>query len=212
MAGELQQLITSWDSHKEKNVWLRQSESREGLVEAMFQALCAIEEPALLEQFLSHALTTPKHYGLHAVLIPAVQQMHQQLNRKSPGRKSYQRLLTHCLDGLQALTKTPVPVPTDWAQNIKIKCTCDDCAELQHFLRDPQEQVHRFRVRKDRRQHLHQQINAHGCDMDHVTDRRGSPQTLVCTKNRASYERKQQQFETDTRLLAELRVIAESSA
>lgn len=212
MAGELQQVITSWDSHKEKNVWLRQSESREGIVEAVFQALCAIKEPAVLEQFLSHALTTPKHYGLHTVLIPAVQQLHQQLDRKSPGRESYRRLLTHCLDGLQALTKTPVPVPTDWAQNIKIKCTCDDCAELQHFLRDPQEQVHRFRVRKDRRQHLHQQINAHGCDVDHVTDRRGSPQTLVCTKNRASYERKQQQFETDTRLLAELRVIAEASA
>ena len=131
--------------------------------------------------------------------------------RKSPGRESYRRLLKHCLEALQALTKTPVPVPTDWAQDVTLGCTCADCAELQHFLRDPQERVHRFRVRKDRRQHLHQQINAHGCDVDHVTDRKGSPQTLVCTKNRASYEKRQQQFETDTQLLAELHASAESS-
>jgi hypothetical protein len=46
--------------------------------------------------------------------------------------------------------------------------------------------------------------------MTHVTDRRGSPQTLVCTKNRASYERQQKQFEKDAELLAELRVLAEA--
>jgi hypothetical protein len=62
-----------------------------------------------------------------------------------------------------------------------------------------------FRVRKDRRQHLHQQIDAHGCDLTHVTERKGSPQTLVHTKTRASYERRQRQFEADTALLAELR-------
>jgi hypothetical protein len=43
-------------------------------------------------------------------------------------------------------------------------------------------------VRKERRQHLHQIIDRHGCDLTHITDRRGSPQTLVCTKTTASYE------------------------
>jgi hypothetical protein len=57
---------------------------------------------------------------------------------------------------------------------------------------------------------LYQQIDRHGCGMTHVTDRRGSPQTLVCTQNRASYERQQKQFEKDTQLLAELRVLAEA--
>jgi hypothetical protein len=46
--------------------------------------------------------------------------------------------------------------------------------------------------------------------MTHVTERKGSPQTLICTKTRASYERRQQQFETDTQLLAELRDMAEA--
>ena len=92
-----------------------------------------------------------------------------------------------------------MPVPTDWAQDIEIRHNCEDCQELQRFLRDPEERVHRFRVRKERRQHLHRQIDSHGCDMIHVTERKGSPQTLVCTKTRASYER-QQQFETYTQL------------
>ena len=82
-------------------------------------------------------------------------------------------------------------------------------AELQQFLIDPQEQVHRFRVRKDHRQPLHPQIGRHGCDMSHVTERRGSPQTLVCTKNRAPDERKQMQFEEDTQLRQQLRILAE---
>ncbi len=82
---------------------------------------------------------------------------------------------------------------------------CADCRELQQFLRDPVEQVHRFRVAKHRRQHLHNQISSHGCDMTHVTDHTGSPQTLVCTKNRASYERKKAELASNEKLLTELR-------
>jgi hypothetical protein len=54
-------------------------------------------------------------------------------------------------------------------------------------------------------------IDAHGCDLDHVTERKGLPQTLVCTKNRASYERRQRQFATDTRLLIKLCDLATGS-
>jgi len=49
--------------------------------------------------------------------------------------------------------------------------------------------VRRFSVRKELRKHLHRIIDSDGCDLDHQTDRRGSPQTLVCTKNYASYEK-----------------------
>ena len=127
---------------------------------------------------------------------------------ESPGAAAYRRLLQHCIDALQALTDTPVTIPDHWAQDIEINHNCEDCQELQRFLRDPERRVHRFRVRKDRRQHLHRQIDSHGCDMTHVTERQGSPQTLVCTKTRASYERRQRQFEADTELLVELRDMA----
>ena len=46
----------------------------------------------------------------------------------------------------------------------------------------------RFPLAKKRRQHLHQIIDGNRCDLTHVTERRGSPFTLVCTKTTASYE------------------------
>jgi hypothetical protein len=64
--------------------------------------------------------------------------------------------------------------------------------------------VGRFALRKERRQHLHCQIEAHRCDCTHVTERKGSPQTLVCTKSQASYERRLRQYQLDLQLLAEL--------
>ncbi|ETW97697.1 MAG: hypothetical protein ETSY1_21640, partial [Candidatus Entotheonella factor] len=210
LVGELQAVMEQWDQHVETSPWLREHETREGIVESLFQALAAIEAPDLLENFLTHALTNPKHYDLHTVLIPAVKTSYYEVDEQSLGTEVMHRLLQHCIDELHDLTKTPVPVPTDWAQDIEIRHNCEDCRELQRFLRDPKAQVYRFRVRKDRREHLHRQIDSHGCDMTHVTERKGSPQTLVCTKTRASYERRQRQFEIDTQLLEELREMAEA--
>jgi hypothetical protein len=74
-------------------------------------------------------------------------------------------------------------------------------------LADPDEAVHRFRVRKDRRQHLHQIIDRHRCDLTHVTERRGSPQTLVCTKTTASYEAACRVHERDQQFLSRLEAL-----
>lgn len=80
---------------------------------------------------------------------------------------------------------------------VKLSCRCEDCRELQAFALNPDEQTHRFRVRKDRRQPLHRNIERHGLDMTHVTERKGSPQTLVCTKTRRTYERRCDQYQKD---------------
>ena len=56
------------------------------------------------------------------------------------------------------------------------------------------------------RQHLHRQIEQHGLDMTHVTERKGSPQTLLCTKDRRSYLRQCEQYRKD---VAALGVLAE---
>jgi hypothetical protein len=72
------------------------------------------------------------------------------------------------------------------------------------FLKNKSESVYRFRRRQDLRQHLETKIAQHQCDLALLTDRRGSPQTLVCTKTQACYERRLAQFEIDVRLLGEL--------
>ena len=76
------------------------------------------------------------------------------------------------------------------------------------FTLDPVEQTHRFRVRLDRRQHLDQMIERHALDMTHDTERKGSPQTLVCTKDRRSYHRRCDQYRKDIAALTSLAELA----
>jgi hypothetical protein len=68
---------------------------------------------------------------------------------------------------------------------------------LQSFAEDPAQKVYRFRIRKDRRQHLHRTIESYQMDMTHQTERQGSPQTLVCTKTRRSYQKRLRQYAED---------------
>ena len=117
-----------------------------------------------------------------------------------------ERLWSCAAEALLARAGQPPAPQADWHQTVRIGCECEDCRELQAFARDPDEQVHRFRVRKDRRRHLHSQIDRHGLDMTHVTERKGSPQTLVCTKTRRSYERKCAAYRED---IAALGVLAD---
>src|SRR5260221_10539633 len=98
--------------------------------------------------------------------------------------------LASCREKLETLTAKDPAAPKNARRAAKIDCTCDDCAELKRFLEDPSETVHRFRVRQDRRQHLADRIRSSHSDLDLVTDKRGSPQTLVCTKNWASFQKR----------------------
>jgi hypothetical protein len=205
VAAELERTIRQWDAQKERVHWGSERQGRKGVIESLARALSAVGEGGLLKQFLAHALADKGHYDLHAVLVPAVKTMYQWTTRETALVEGRQQILEHCIAELGRLTEKPVQEPKDWAQAITLRCQCADCQELRQFLRDPKEKVHRFRVAEARRRHLHQQIDSHGCDMTHVTERTGSPYTLVCTKNRASYDRKKAEFEANGQLLAELR-------
>lgn len=106
---------------------------------------------------------------------------------------------------MEALAAEKPQAPADFRRDANITCRCADCRELVRFLNDPHEKVHRFPMGKERRRHLHQAIEWGQCDVAHVTERRGSPQTLVCTKNTASFQRRLRQYEVDQKHLAALR-------
>ncbi|VUC31624.1 unnamed protein product [Clonostachys rosea] len=63
-----------------------------------------------------------------------------------------------------------------------VRCTCADCTHLNAFLSSSTQRVGRFAVNKQRRQHLHNQLDNYRIDCTHETTRVGSPQTLVVTK------------------------------
>ena len=95
-------------------------------------------------------------------------------------------------------SETPPPAPVDWAQDVaEANFNMPELRELVRFARDPVRQVSSFRSKKEIREQIHNFIERLGLDMTHVTERKGSPYTLVCTKTRATYERVCDQYRRD---------------
>ena len=120
------------------------------------------------------------------------------------GSTAYLTLWSQASDALLHRSEKPPEPPPDWVVKARISCDCDLCAALRTFCADPVAHVHRFPVRKELRKHLHRQIDRYRLDMSHVTERRGSPYTLVCTKNRATHERRLREYAKDVETMRSL--------
>jgi len=173
-------------------------------IESLFKALSAIDETALLQEAVEHFINEKKHYKIHEILIPVVKNIGSWIKEQPHVKPPYFKLLEYCAAELKKATSTPIEEPKDWKQDIKLSCKCADCKQLQSFLKEPETQVYYFRVKEERRRHLHNQIKTHVPDMTHVTDRRGSPYTLVCTKTRDSYRNQLKQRAVDLALFDEI--------
>ncbi|MDE0407643.1 MAG: 2OG-Fe(II) oxygenase, partial [Alphaproteobacteria bacterium] len=110
---------------------------------------------------------------------------------------AYASLWCQTTDALLDRSARPPQPPRDWTIAAPIPCDCEICTELKAFCRDPVASVLRFPLRKELRRHLHRQIDTYRLDMFHETERCGSPFTLVCTKNRASYDRRLDEYAGD---------------
>jgi hypothetical protein len=173
-----------------------------------FTSLRGCQPSPASNDFVEHVLKQDRHYDLHEVLIPDLKSIYRWLPKVPGAEPAARDLLEHCLLALRTATARPIEPPADWTREAALDCKCADCLELSRFLKDPEQRVGRFPLAKQRRQHLHQQIRRHHCDCTHVTERVGRPQTLVCTKTQASYERRLKQYHQDLKLLAELESLA----
>ena len=106
-------------------------------------------------------------------------------------------LWRHAASFLLARSAVPPEQPRDWVIETRIACDCEHCARLQAFCADPAGTMIRFRMRQDLRLHVESTIKTGHLDIDCQTERRGSPHTLICTKNRATYERRCAQYAED---------------
>ena len=171
----------------------------------LFECLTILKSPRLRAAATAAIVADDTTFDARTTITPALRELRDR-SVAVMGDCEGERLWSCAAEALLARAGQPPAPPTDWRQAVRIGCKCEDCRELQAFARDPDEQIHRFRVRKDRRRHLHRQIDRHGPDMTHVTERQGSPQTLVCTKTRHSYERKCAAYRED---IAALGVLAD---
>lgn len=151
-------------------------------------------DPVLLDAALDAILARPAVWNMDRVLIPAI----LRLGDTSP------RLRDAGLAFLRARIALPLAPPADWARDPALTCSCPHCAGLARFLADPAQPRWEFRAAQAQRTHVETTIANSKCDVDTATVRKGSPHTLVCTKNQASYEARARQRQGDLTLLERL--------
>jgi hypothetical protein len=167
----------------------------------LFRALVAIG-PELATAAAEYVLKSPATYDFDTVLVPASFTLMETpaIERQA----AVQRLRSACaehLDGRIALDLRP---PGDWRRGDRLGCSCADCQALAGFLRDGAQKTWVFAAAQPRRSHVEATIRNSRCDVNHVTEKRGSPHRLVCTKNQASYQRRRVQRVDDLAARARL--------
>ena len=211
LARELVAAIERLDGERPEYDWRAEKVERATVLAAMARSLMASGQSELLSEFLDHTFEVLKWYPLTEVHIKALVSLRPWLKKNV--KKPFPPLakwLDWVREQLEALTAQEPQKPADFRRAAPITCTCADCAELKRFLVDPREAVHRFKAAKERRRHLHSQIDAHKIDLTHLTDRHGSPQTLVCTKTTASYQASLKKYHEDQEHLKAVKAIGAS--
>jgi predicted 2-oxoglutarate/Fe(II)-dependent dioxygenase YbiX len=163
--------------------------------ETIADLLSGLVRIGLADAALDTILAWPQTYDADAVLIPAL----LSLDRMAPAR-----LREACLTHLRARIAEELAPPADWKRDDRLKCACAHCRELARFLADPGQKMWAFRAVQADRSHVESIILNSKSDVATETLRKGSPHTLVCTKNQASYQRRVQQRQADLKTLARI--------
>jgi hypothetical protein len=164
-------------------------------LENMLRALQPFNGGTLCGTAAEKIASRPEVFSPVTLVVPAIGRICMGRRQKTVAvDRSVRHLWTRAAEFLLLRSEIPPAPPPDWCLNAELSCSCPDCRELQAFARSPALRVHRFRVWKERRSHLHHMIDGHRLDMTHVTERAGSPQTLVCTKDRRTFDRRTKEY------------------
>lgn len=170
--------------------WQRPTATEPATVVCLLTALIAIDR-SLVDRAATYMLAWPKTYDLDRVLVPALRQLAQR------GDPAIAPLLSACRSHLRARIAEELAPPRDWRRQSAVGCTCEHCRQLSAFLDDPALKLWVLRAAEYARGHVEGTIRASQADVDTVTERRGRPYSLICTKNQASYERRARQRSQD---------------
>jgi predicted 2-oxoglutarate/Fe(II)-dependent dioxygenase YbiX len=135
------------------------------------------------------------------VLVPAA----LALASEAQGQPGWETLRGATVAHLQERASQPLAPPADQARTTSWACTCAHCRSLRAFLADPVEKSWSLKAGAPDRSHVEHEVRGAGADLDLSTLKKGSPHTLICTKNQRSYERRVAQCQQDLAALAQLR-------
>ncbi|MBT2304129.1 2OG-Fe(II) oxygenase [Variovorax paradoxus] len=176
-----------------ENAWQRESVDV-GTVADLVTALYRIDAN-LAERAVDHMLAWPDTYGLDDLILPAIRRLTE--SKEIHKHVAVERLRTACLEHLRARVAQALEPPSDWARAAVLGCRCRRCNELRQFLLNAGQKTWIFKAAEFDRSHVLTSVQRDGCDVDCVTDRRGRPYSLVCTKNQASYDKRAKQRKQD---------------
>ncbi len=177
--------------------WGRPRAPEPGTVVDLIRSLDRVDAPSALAAAQT-MLAWPATYDPDAVLVPA------SLGLGDIGGPATDRLRGAALDHLDARIAVPLAPPGDWSRDGTLRCACPHCADLGRFLVDPARRIWSLKAVQHERSHVESTILTADSDLDRTTLRAGRPQTLVCTKNQASYGRRARQREHDLAARARL--------
>ena len=181
------EILEVFDQQPLESNWQVREIERSALLSSLVKAMLTIDAGKPLSRLINHALTDVNRYDLTSAHLAAIFGLKTRIIRLPAPNDAISQWLSACRRKLENRTAQAPQKPTDYRRADKLSCTCPDCSALSKFLANPDQKQGRFPLAKKRRQHLHQIIDRNRCDLTHVTDRRGSPFTLVCTKTTASY-------------------------
>jgi predicted 2-oxoglutarate/Fe(II)-dependent dioxygenase YbiX len=184
--------------------WRRGPGVRPGFIVDLLTALVATD-PVLAGAAVDHVLRWPATYDFDTVLVPASSILLVAANTVRDAA-AVVRLRSACIEHLDHRIALDLQPPADWRRDDSVGCDCVDCQAMSRFLRDATQKQWIFAAAQPRRSHLEATIRNRRCDVDHLTEKVGSPHRLVCTKNQASYQRRCEQRADD--LQARARLIA----
>ena len=201
--GFVETLVT-FDNQQRDDDWKIQQLDRAVLLTSVVEAMLAIDAQPSLLCLIDHTLGRRDKYGLNDTHLATIFALESRLGKLAVPSQTVSHWLGACRQLLQKRTATAPGKPTDYRRADKLSCTCVDCRALSQFLTNPEQREVRMPLNKERRRHLHNAIENDRCDLTHVTERRGSPFTLVCTKTTASYGRANNIYERDLKSLARI--------
>jgi hypothetical protein len=179
---------------EEVGPWTRPTPVKPGFI-VDFLTAASRTDAALASRAVDHLLASPKTYKPDDMLVPAALAFAELAEGTT--WPAVGRLREAALDHLRKRIALPLEAPRDWTRANALNCKCGDCRGLGAFLMAADQRQWRLKAALDRRTHVAQSVRSAACDLDLTTEKRGSPHTLVATKNQASYERRAKQRRQD---------------
>ena len=199
-AAQLIAALPEDQKRAEPGNWRRGNPIDTDLVIDLLTATAAIDSD-LADRALHHLIANPDSFDPDALLVTAALRLSEQPDlteqQEHPAPPVLQQLQQHVLTHLRARIAEPLSPPEDWRRDHHVSCDCNYCRDLSRFLASRDQGTWKLKAAEAHRRHVEHSITRDECDLDCHTEKKGSPYTLVCNKNQASYLRRVEQRRQD---------------